>query len=394
MRHKFIMIVVFLGILLLFTVGSICLPEKGFSESENRYLAVKPEFAIEKLLDGSFGTSYETYLSDQFPLRDPFVAAKTSAERLMLKADVNGVYFGNDDYYIEKLDFEELFTEQLLKNINYLAMAADQFSERLGAEHVKLMMVPSASQILTEKLPPFASPADQGRVIELLREKLTYPSMLLPVEQEFKKHEQEPIYYRTDHHWTTRGAYYGYRLYCEAVGIEPWGEEEFTRETVSTNFLGTIEAKVRVPMKTDEIEIFKPRKLQKYKVYYDGLPKEYDSLYNLKALEGKDQYSVFLDGNHGLTKIVNETLKSDNGLMAKDRLLILKDSYAHSFAPFAANHYGEVYMVDLRYFNMKLSDFMDANGITDVLVLYQIPGFSREPSIFKMPLSLDGTTIS
>lgn len=387
MKQKYVGMWLFLGILFLFSVAGMFLPVTSFSESENRYLAGKPEFSIKKLLDGTFGTAYETYLSDQFPFRDQFVTAKTNTERLILKKDVNGVYFGKDDYYIERFDSEALFTEQLTKNLNYLAAAAEQYGDYLGEDHVKIMLVPSASQILTDKLPPFAAPADQSRVTSQLKNKLRSPSMVLPVEQELKKHEKEELYYRTDHHWTTQGAYRSYRLYCEATGIVPWEEERFLTETVSSDFLGTIESKVRVSMKPDEIVLYEPVEPQEYRVFYDGLLKEYTTLYNRKALEGKDKYSVFLDGNHGWTKIVNEAAPS------KSRLLIIKDSYAHSFAPFMANHYGEVHMVDLRYFNMKLSEFMEAQEITDVLVLYQIPGFSKEQNLFKMPLSLDGMSV-
>ena len=103
----------------------------------------------------------------------------------------------------------------------------------------------------------------------------------------------------------------------------------------------------------DTITLFIPGSPTSVNVYYDGLPKAYDTLYNKKALEKKDQYSVFLDGNHGLTKIVNNMA----GVEAKGkRLLIIKDSYAHSFAPFVINHFEEVYMIDLRYFNMKLAE--------------------------------------
>lgn len=403
MKHKNIVNGLFLGILFLFSAAGLLLPATGFSESENRYLAGKPGFSIEKLVDGSFGRAYETYLSDQFPLRDQFVAAKTNIERLLFKEDVNGVYFGKDGYYIERFDSEILFTEQLTKNLDYLAAAAEQYAGYLGEERVKIMLVPSASQILSDKLPPFASPADQSRVTELLKNKLHTPSMVLPVEQELKKHEKEELYYRTDHHWTTRGAYISYRLYCEAAGFVPWEEEHFLKETVTSDFLGTVESKVRVSMRPDEIVLYEPAEPQEYKVSYDQLPKEYNTLYNRKALEGKDKYSVFLDGNHGWTKILNETIKKksekkeglgkDMAASKERRLLIIKDSYAHSFAPFMANHFGEVHMVDLRYFNMKLSEFMEAQEITDVLVLYQIPGFSKEQNLFKMPLSLDGMSV-
>lgn len=379
MKHKNVTVGLFLGVLFLFFILGIVMPKKSFSPSENRYLAGMPKFTVEKLMDGSFGTEYETYLSDQFPMRDQFVAVKAETERLMLEQDVNGVYFGADDYYIEKFDPEMLFTEQLTKNLDYLTQAADQFAKQLGENHVKIMLVPSASQILTNKLPLFAAPADQGNVTRILKTELSNPDMLLPIEEELGQHKDESIYYRTDHHWTVKGAYYGYRLYGESMGFKPWEEERFVKETVTSDFFGTIESKVKVPMKSDDISLYLPKEPQTNRVFYDGLPKEYNTLYNREALNGKDKYSVFLDGNHGWTKIVNDKAP------LKRRLLIVKDSYAHSFAPFVVNHFEEVHMIDLRYFNMKPSDFIRSQGITDVLVLYQIPGFAKEQNLFKMP---------
>lgn len=387
MKRMNVSVCLFLGVLYLLFACGLMMPEERFSESENRYLAGKPKFHPDKLLDGSFGTEYEDYLSDQFPARDQFVAAKTNMERLLFTTDVNEVYFGKEGYYIEKYDSEDLNTEQLSKNLSYLADAVDLMAERVGEERVKIMMIPSASEVLTDKLPAFASPANQSGIVEKLKEMLKTPSMLLPVEQELLEHRAEDIYYKTDHHWTSLGAYYAYCLYGGAAGFTPWTEESFSKDIVSEDFLGTIESKVRVGMQADKITLYMPGKSQEYKVYYDGLPTAHDTLYNLKALEGKDKYAIFLDGNHGWTRIVNETVKQDVTAAAKHqgrKLLIVKDSYAHSFAPFAANHFGEVHMVDLRYFNMNLSAFMDTEGITDVLILYQIPGFAKDANIFKM----------
>lgn len=368
----------FLGFLGLFTALGILLPSRSFSPEENRYLAEKPKFQLKTLLDGSYGKAYETYLSDQFPLRTRLVAAKVNAERLMMREDVNGVYFGNDGYYIEKFEPEDLMTEQLEKNVTFLAQAARTFTEQFGEEHVKMMLVPSASQILTDKLPLFAAPADQGMVIGQVKEQLAGTAVLLDAEKALKAHKEEPVYYKTDHHWTTLGAYYGYRLYAESLGLKPLELEHFEKETATEHFYGTIKAKVNVSMKPDSIILYRPR-TETYGVFYDGLSEEHPSLFNESALEGRDQYAVFLDGNHGWTKIVKRDDKKE-----ERRLLIIKDSYAHCFTPFVAAHFDEVHMVDLRYFNMRLSEFAEEQKITDVLVLYQIPGFAKDQNIFKL----------
>lgn len=373
---------VFVGFICVVTILSIFRPPRSFSPEENRYLAQKPKFQFASLIDGSYGKKYETYLSDQFPMRTVLVAAKVYAERLMLNEDVNGVYFGKDGYYIEKFEPEALMTGQLEKNLTFLARAAEQFAGRLGEAHVKIMLVPSASQILTERLPLFAAPANQDLVIQELKKKLQDPAMVLDTEGALLAHREEPVYYKTDHHWTTLGAYYGYRLYSEAEGRIPPPLDSYTRKTVSNSFLGTIEAKINIPVKPDSITLFLSKKPEQYSVYYDGQPTAHHTLYNTAALSGRDQYTVFLDGNHGWTKIVRKTAGGDPG--KNKRLLIIKDSYAHCFAPFAAADYEEVHMLDLRYYNGKLSEFSKEHGITDTLILYQIPGFAKDKNIYKM----------
>lgn len=371
--------------LLLTGIGliSMVIPEKGFSESENRYLQKKPEFTWETLLDGSFGTAYESYLSDQFPGRDGWVGIKTLAERVSGKRDANGVYFGKDGYLIEKFEMEDIRGEQLEENLEILAQALKRWEKEYGADHVRVMLVPGASQILTEKLPSFAAPYDQSDVVTELEKKQECEELTVPVEDMLKAHGGEPVYYSTDHHWTTLGAYYGYTAWAESVGLDPWGPEQFKESVISRDFLGTLYSKVQGNRDGEEIKLFLPKERMTYQVQYDENGIWTDGLYAYDALQTRDQYAVFLDGNHGLTRIKNTSEYEKEERKGK-KLLIVKDSYAHSFVPFAVNHFEETLMVDLRYFNAKVDDFARQEGITDMLVLYRIPGFSVEKTVSKL----------
>ena len=375
----------FLGFLGVLSLLSIVTPQKAFSDSENRYFQKKPEFSVKSLLNGSYGEKYEQYLSDQFPGRNVWIGMKVTTERLALQEDVNGVYFGKDGYLIEKFDTEDLEGEQLNKNIGKLAAFMGAAEKSLGKDHVRVMLVPSASQIITERLPFLAAPYDQGRVIEMLCRSLKEAGgsreTVLPAEEYLKRYREEALYYRTDHHWTARGAYLGYRLWAESVGLTPWTEEMFDIQTVNSEFHGTVYSKLNVPWRYDTIEVWQPKEEKDYRVSFDGEPKEYDSLYFPGALEGKDKYAVYLDGNHAITKIENRSITGDQ---KEKKLLMIKDSYAHSFAVFAANHFGTVYMADLRYLNLNLKEWMEEQEITDVLVLYQSPGFAKEKSVSKL----------
>lgn len=362
----------------------VCLPARAFSPAENRYLEQKPKFSWKAFFDGSYGESYEAYLSDQFPARETWVRVKTGAERLQGREDGNGVYFGKDGYLIEKFDREAVETEQLSKNLDGLAAFVKKQQDSLGENRVRVMLVPSVSQILEDKLPLFAAPYDQGQVTELLAGRLTEigadKSAVVPVEEELKRHGEEPVFYRTDHHWTSLGAYYGYRAWAKSAGLTPWPQEAFEVTDVSHDFYGTVQAKVGTLVPPDTMLKYTPRQPVSYRVTYDGGGEEREGLYTEEALETRDQYFFYLDGNHGLTEIKNQDIveKDDR------RLLIVKDSFANSFAPFAVNHFGRTYMVDLRYFNASLDVFMEREKITDVLVLYRIPGFATDTSVWKL----------
>ena len=187
------------------------LPEKGFSESENRFLQKKPEFTWAALMDGSFGEKYEAYLSDQFPGRDGWVGVKTLAERLGGKKDANGVYFGKGGYLIEKFEREDLEGEQLERNLEVLAQALGRMVREYGTRHVRVMLVPGASEILEEKLPLYAAPYDQTQVVQKLMKEGNVSEITVQVEEALERRRDEEIYYRTDHHWTPRAAFEGYR---------------------------------------------------------------------------------------------------------------------------------------------------------------------------------------
>ena len=245
------------------------------------------------------------------------------------------------------------------------------------------MLTPSASEILTDKLPPFAHPFSQARILTDLEQK-GIGSLLVPVRDALlaahsdSNTSSQALYYRTDHHWTSAGAYTGYTAWADSLGITPLAPSDFAIETVSTDFLGTIHSKLNLPIAPDSIQLYRPASEPEWNVYYDGSLCPTHSLYSMDALNTRDQYRVFLDGNHGWTKIENPAQNSDK------KLLIIKDSYAHSFAPFAALHFGETHMIDLRYFNGKINSFIEEQGITDILVLYQIPGFIKDVNVSKL----------
>lgn len=344
-------------------------PEKRFSENENRFLAELPKYTNEKLLNGEFMNGLDEYINDQFVFRDHWISLKTMAERAMLKPDINSVYFAKDDYLIEKHDKSDVSEEQAEKNKERLIEFVKKYVEKLGEDHVNVMLVPTASEILKDKLPPFATGYDQDAYINEVIEALP-EGTFIDIRNNFNQHKDEYIYYRTDHHWTALGAFYAYEQWAREAGFTPLSKEQFDITLGSDQFYGTLHSKVNVNVKPDEIYLYQIKKDMNYQLLYN-LKDQTDSLYDLSKLEGKDKYSVYMGGNNALVEV-----KTNN--MNGRRLLVIKDSYAHSFVPFAVNHYEETYMIDFRYFNIGVEQFVEENKITDILVLYNTMNFVQD----------------
>ena len=323
---------VFLTIILGFSVANVVVGDRAFSENENRTLAQLPEFTIEDLLEGDFTKEFEAYTTDQFPLRDGWVYLKANADYAVQKHETNGVYFADDHYLIQKFSEQELDRKRLEANVEHLSTFVNRCAESLGAEHVRAMIVPTAAYVLEDKLPSFAPTVNQNAILEDMASRMP-EGVFLNETQTLKAQNDRQIYYRNDHHWTTGAAYLAYRDWCESIGLEPWAEDDFEIETVSEDFLGTTYSKGNyLGVKPDSIQIYQPKRDMGYTVDINQGKKKGDSLYNFEHLETKDKYATFLDGNNAVT-VIKTNADSDR------KLLVLKDSYAHCFVPFAVNHF-------------------------------------------------------
>ena len=186
----------------------------------------------------------------------------------------------------------------------------------------------------------------------------------IDVYNELASKKEEYIYYKTDHHWTTDGAYYAYEKFCEEAGILKKKKSEYDIETISKDFYGTSYSKAGFKDITpDTIKIYIPKDKENYKIEYSDSKIEDNTLYSMDNLNKKDKYAVFFGGNHPLVKITT-------GIKNNKKLLVIKDSYANSFVPFLTSIYNEIYMVDLRYYDDSVTKLAKLNGIDNILFLY------------------------
>ena len=382
-KNHIIPIVVFLTLIYGISIWTVLKPDTEKSETENRYLAKMPEFSKKTFFDGSFGKSYETYLSDQFILRDQFMELKTRNELLLQKKDVNDVYFAKDNYLIRKYNEESFDTKQVTDNVAELGTFITNYAQKLGNDHVKVMMVPTAAMILKEKLPDFAVPYDETKLLTQIQS-VVPGGTFLDATESLEAHKSEYIYYKTDHHWNALGAYYGYEQWAKACGIKPYALSDFKKEKVSDSFLGTNQSKICYAKEADEIDLYQWKGNISYEVLYNGLfqynkdkNKIQKDIYVKKHLEEKDKYLVYLDGNH---PVVDIKTSIHNG----KKLLVLKDSYAHCMLPFLLNHFEQVTVIDTRYYHNGISTLKPEKEYTDILVLRNTAKFMLDDSIFKL----------
>lgn len=364
---------IYIGLFIVFIFGFSLLnfitPSREISETENRPLQQFPKFSLKRLVSGEFTSEFDTYMSDQFVLKDNWVGLKSDIERLLIKGKNNNVYFGKDGYLLEEFLTEGNYFDRNLEAIN-------SFHEKMPDLLTTVMLIPTAVKIYEDKLPMFAPTYDQSLMLNEAEAELNVE--LIDAFSVLKAHRDEYIYYKTDHHWTTLGAFYVYQALMNTLGEQPYSLDSFAIETVSNQFYGTYYSKANNHhLSPDSIDIFHPTFSFEAEVSWDSGQKKLDGLYDDQYLDSKDKYSMFLGGNHPLTIIKSNV---NNG----KKIVVFKDSYAHSFAPFLALHYEEVHLIDLRYFNINPYDYIRDQEIEQALFLYNLSTFSTEPNIIKL----------
>lgn len=339
----------------------LLMPDRYYSEREKRTLTQKPQFTIADFTSGKFGDNLESYLSDQVPLRDGWVTMKTYMELAVGKRESGGVYLCKDQYLMDK--FTAYSKKQLTANVEALA----ELQSKLAAKGVSMntILVPMAAQVLADKLPAYAPAADYTAILQVLTDAGVDA---VNVWSTLAAHSGENIYYRTDHHWTSLGAYYAY---CAWRDIEP-AAGEWTQEVLCDNFHGTTWNKVPLPSVPAE-EITAWYKHINRSVSYNNGQYETDSIYERKYLSGSDQYAVFLNSNQAQTVI--------EGSGKSGKLLLIKDSYGNTFSQFPVEDYAEVHVLDLRFFKGDVVEYAKENSITDTLVLYGVQNFVKDTNL-------------
>ena len=362
--------IIFILILFLFLIINIIVPNKEKSVQENRMLATKPKFRLSSLISGDYDEKFEAYMDDQFVGRDMWRKLKVTVDRICGSRLENGVYIGRNGQLLEQIEVAD--ENHLAANIK----AIKSFSESQKKIPVRMMLVPDAANVLNHSLPALAKPEDQTQMFSMVRKDLGDSVEWIDVSTELNKHKTEKIYYKTDHHWTTLGAFYAFQAAAPSLGIEGDLSGKYVSHAVSNSFNGMLASKSGVNLgEKEQIDIYVPTEEDTDLIIdYVDEGKRSTSLYDSSKLKEKDQYTVFLGGNSSLLDIRTVSTSTK-------RLLLVKDSFANSFIPFLTPYYREIVVVDPRYYSGTINDLMDSYRIPEVLFLYSGNTFFKDNNI-------------
>ena len=359
--------------------------KKPFSENENRYLAEFPGFSFDDYLDESFMEDFDEWLSDRFVWREEWIRLKNKAEQIAGKTEINGVFIEDDMMMQIWNGYDEALLEKNITAINNFVAGHPDIPSYF-------MLVPNAQEIYSDALPAFAEVGDQKEFIDMFYGLLEGFAGTVDAYSALEKNKDYYIYYRTDHHWTSYGAYLGYSAAGAQLGYSPIDVSNFTIEHASYDFRGTLFSKTLdygvTPDIIDYYNLTENEPDVKVYVYdrYNSATEqvdynEYDSMYFREFLDVKDKYSSFLGQNSPIVTIESKDAKSDSSI------LVIKDSYAHSLVPFLAKEYSKVTMLDLRYINVDFQTFISLADYDQILFLYNVITLSEDSHISKISLA-------
>lgn len=354
----------------IFTVIS---EDRTFSESENRMLIQAPELSLDGIMDGSFMSDFENWLSDQFPLRDEAIVLKTDFNRLSGKKEENGVYIGKNNRLFEFPS--EYNTENNKKKIS----AVNSFFEKYPELDKLVAIVPNSSFIYSDELPSFLTLEDQSGQINEIYASFDADNLkkadTVSILSQMKDNGTE-LYYKTDHHWTTRAAHGVFLQIADIWQLDK--NTDYSFYTVTDSFEGTLSSKSGVHDVKDAIEICVPDgSVESYTVNFESLQTKTATLFDESKLSTKNKYEVFLGGNYDIVTI-ETTAPNDKCL------LIIKDSYANCMIPMLTAHFSQIVIADPRYMTDTMDTVMSEYDFTHVLILYNLNTFNEDSALYDV----------
>lgn len=360
MKNKIIAIVL---VVLLFGLSFFAWvkPATEFSQSERRALAQFPKLSFNNIISGKFMKDFETYATEQFPLRDAFRTIKALTSFYVLnQTDNNDLFYKNG--HIGKLEYP--LNEESVSN------AAKKFeavkNKYFDGTDVKLYfsVIPDKNYYLVEE--DYLS--------------VDYEKMLSQIQGETRFMEYIDIkdlltldsFYKTDTHWRQEEILPVAKKIAEKMGVQL--NAEYKVNTLDNDFYGVYHGQSALPVPPEKIKYLTNDILNNATVYDYENQKEI-SVYDMHKAYGKDPYEMFLSGSLPLITIENDKATTDK------ELVIFRDSFGSSLAPLLVEGYKKITVVDIRYIHPNmLADYIEFTN-QDVLFIYSTSVLNNSETI-------------
>ena len=359
-------------LLLGLTIANLAWPKRDMIELENRKAAQFPVFSVEALWNGRWQSEFARWMQDQFLLRDTWINTQRAADEIVFqKAEEDGILLGKDRWMFTKLfTIGDATRQQTAKNVQAVA----EFAARYPGK-VTFLLAPSASVIYPEALPAGAPMADENALLDDIFAQVGESAAVIDLREPFTARKDEYLYFKTDHHWTTNGAYRAYEQFCALKGLTPFDRDAHEAVTVE-DFQGTHYSATRLwNVKNDTITYYPlPNQMTIYNITGEAQyePMTTENLINTDKFATRDKYAAFLDGNNGYSVIEGD---------GEGSILVVKDSYANSFIPYLTANYEKIGVVDFRNFKYGLDSTIEREGYDEVLILYNFQTFIADTDL-------------
>lgn len=408
-------ITAFVVVLLLFGIIGLLIPLRpSVSDKENRTLTAFPQITWSTFWNGAFFSEVSLWYSDTFPMRDRLIAMDQGFEKLygitpksqmiggstvadeipdtpsnaVVSADAtqeedreptlpdstemeaeiqnqiqDGVYIDNGAAY-SMYYFVQNSADTYIQGLEHAAQ------ELAPQTKVYSILVPNQSGVMldldTQKK---LGGSDQEQGINYYYD--SYQNVIsVPTITTLREHNDEYLYFRTDHHWTQLAAYYIYQNFCEAKGIESHDLSYFKETMTFEPFLGTFYSSfhnAEMAANPDSVLAYVPNGTNKM-TFWDtnGTEYEWDVITDVSSWSEDSGYACYIGGDRPLSIIENPQITDGSSC------LVLKESYGNCFVPFLVDHYQTVYVIDCRYANVNVTDFVKEHGVQDLIVINNI----------------------
>lgn len=355
----FLLVTMVLGLLI-----NVIIPDRKNSVLENRPLQQFPQFSVANIVSGKIFDQWDDWFTDQFVFRDQYMHLGYLLKKGMGMKEINEVYLAKDRLIQASNPYDEQIVNE---NLNAILT----FMEH-NALNTSVMIVPTSAIVNESALPKNAPHTTMDSLFDAMNLQFSGSAKIIDVRKEMADHQKEDLYYKTDHHWTSLGAYYAFSQFALANNITT-SLEQFDKMPVSRNFQGTLSSKTGDPFLKDQIDLYVYKQMPDYIMTRDGKDGK-RTMYNESALDQKDQYQVFTGTNVGVLQI-----EMDND--SDRRLIVFKDSYANTFLQFLIPYYRTITVVDPRYYYEDLTILLRQALPTDALFLYNYDNFVSDANL-------------